>query len=37
MTSDAQYVKAIKQAKESDKEHKFVHSIEMIVVFRDID
>ena len=37
MTSEAQYVKAIKQAKESDKEHKFVHSIEMIVVFRDID
>ena len=37
MISDAQYVKAIKQAKESDKDHKFVHSIEMIVVFRDID
>ena len=37
MTSEAQYVKAIKQAKESDKDHKFVHSIEMIVVFRDID
>ena len=37
MISEAQYVKAIKQAKESDKEHKFVHSIEMIVVFRDID
>ena len=37
MISDAQYVKAIKQAKESDKDHKFVHSIEMITVFRDID
>ncbi len=37
MTSEAQYVKAIKQAKESDKDHKFVHSIEMITVFRDID
>ena len=37
MISDAQCVKAIKQAKESDKDHKFVHSIEMIVVFRDID
>ena len=37
MISEAQYVKAIKQAKESDKDHKFVHSIEMIVVFRDID
>ena len=37
MISEAQYVKAIKQAKESDKEHKFTHAIEMIVVFRDID
>ena len=37
MISDAQYVKAIKQAKESDKEHKFTHAIEMIAVFRDID
>ena len=37
MISDAQYVKAIKQAKESDKEHKFTHAIEMITVFRDID
>jgi large subunit ribosomal protein L1 len=30
-------VEAIKQAKESDKEHKFTHAIEMITVFRDID
>ena len=30
-------MEAIKQAKESDKDHKFVHSIEMIVVFRAID
>ena len=37
MTSEAQYVKAIKQAKESDKEHKFTHAMEMIAVFRDID
>ena len=37
MTSEIQYVKAIKQAKESDKDHKFTHSIEMITVFRDID
>jgi len=37
MISDAQCVKAIKQAKESDKEHKFTHAIEMITVFRDID
>ena len=37
MISEAQYVEAIKQAKESDKDHKFVHSIEMITVFRDID
>ena len=37
MTSEAQYVKAIKQAKESDKEHKFTHAVEMIAVFRDID
>ena len=37
MISEAQYVKAIKQAKESDKEHKFTHAVEMIAVFRDID
>ena len=37
MISEAQYVKAIKQAKESDKEHKFTHAMEMIAVFRDID
>ena len=37
MISEAQYVEAIKQAKESDKEHKFTHAIEMITVFRDID
>ena len=37
MTSETQYMKAIKQAKESDKEHKFTHAIEMITVFRDID
>ena len=37
MISEAQYVEAIKQAKESDKEHKFTHAIEMIAVFRDID
>ena len=30
-------MEAIKQAKESDKEHKFTHAIEMITVFRDID
>ena len=37
MISEAQFVEAIKQAKESDKEHKFTHAIEMIAVFRDID
>ena len=37
MISETQYMKAIKQAKESDKDHKFTHSIEMITVFRDID
>ena len=37
MISEAQFVEAIKQAKESDKEHKFTHAIEMITVFRDID
>ena len=37
MISEAQYVEAIKQAKESDKDHKFTHAIEMITVFRDID
>ncbi len=37
MISEAQCVEAIKQAKESDKEHKFTHAIEMITVFRDID
>ena len=37
MISEARYVEAIKQAKESDKEHKFTHAVEMIAVFRDID
>jgi len=37
MANESQFVEVIKQAKESDKERKFNQSIEMIMVFRDID
>ena len=37
MVNESQLVKVIKQAKESDKDRKFTQSIEMIMVFRDVD
>jgi len=37
MVNETQLVKVIKQAKESDKTRKFQQSIELILVFKDID
>jgi len=37
MVSQDQLVETINQAKESDKERKFNQTMEMIMVFRDID
>ena len=37
MVSESQLVDVIKQAKESDKDRKFKQSIEMIIVFKDVD
>ena len=37
MVNETQLVEVIKQAKESDKERKFTQSVEMIIVFRDVD
>ena len=37
MANESQLVKVIKQAKESDKDRKFTQSVEMIMVFRDVD
>ena len=37
MVSETQLVEVIKQAKESDKTRKFQQSIELILVFKDID
>ena len=37
MVSESQLVDVIKQAKESDKDRKFKQSVEMIMVFRDVD
>ena len=37
MVNETQLVEVIKQAKESDKTRKFQQSIEMILVFKDID
>ena len=37
MVNEAQLVQIIKQAKESDKERKFNQTMEMIMVFRDVD
>ena len=37
MVSESQLVEVIKQAKESDKDRKFKQSVEMIMVFKDID
>ena len=37
MVNESQLVGVIKQAKENDKDRKFTQSIEMIMVFRDVD
>ena len=37
MVNESQLVEVIKQAKESDKDRKFKQSIEMIMVFKDVD
>ena len=37
MATESQFVEVIKQAKESDKDRKFTQSVEMIMVFRDVD
>ena len=37
MVNESKLVEIIKQAKESDKDRKFKQSIEMIVVFKDVD
>jgi len=37
MVNESQLVGVIKQAKENDKDRKFKQSIEMIMVFRDVD
>ena len=37
MVNESQLVAVIKQAKESDKDRKFKQSVEMIMVFRDVD
>jgi len=37
MVNESQLVGVIKQAKENDKERKFTQSVEMIMVFKDVD
>ena len=37
MINESQFVDVIKQAKESDKDRKFKQSVEMIIVFKDVD
>ena len=37
MVNESQLVGVIKQAKESDKDRKFTQSVEMIMVFKDVD
>jgi len=37
MANESQFVEVIKQAKESDKDRNFIQSVEMIMVFRDVD
>ena len=37
MVNESQLVEVIKQAKESDKDRKFKQSVEMIIVFKDVD
>ena len=37
MVNESQLVEVIKQAKESDKDRKFKQSVEVIIVFKDVD
>ena len=37
MVNELQFADVIKQAKESDKDRKFTQSVEMIIVFKDVD
>ena len=37
MVNESQLVGVIKQAKENDKDRKFTQSVEMIMVFKDVD
>ena len=37
MVTESQFVELIKQAKENGKERKFKQSLEMIMVFKDVD
>ena len=37
MANESQFAEVIKQAKESDKDRKFKQSVEMIMVFKDVD
>ena len=37
MTNESQLVEVIKKAKETDKDRKFTQSVEMIMVFKDVD
>ena len=37
MVNESQLVEVIKQAKASDKDRKFTQSVEMIMVFKDVD
>ena len=37
MANESKLVEIIKQAKESDKDRKFNQSVEMIMVFKDVD
>ena len=37
MANESQFVEVIKQAKEGDKDRKFKQSVEMIMVFKDVD
>ena len=37
MANESQLMEVIKQAKETDKDRKFKQSVEMIMVFRDVD
>ena len=37
MANESQLVEVIKKAKETDKDRKFTQSVEMIIVFKDVD